>query len=340
MEIKEVVRNIVLPFLPAKTLSRFKCVSKDWDLWIKSPFLAHQQSYYFKGLSGYFCQYSEEDPTFVSLDDHAYGVPSPSLSFLPERVNIVSSCNGLLLCQDLDGMNSYYICNPANKEWKKLPPPALYHGSDPATILAFEPSVLNMEANYQLVCAVPMIGQPIIYFEVYSSETMSWRISDTAFVESGVSAFTGNGFYMKGIAYWETSTRKVLAFDIKNEVYEIISLPSDALLNGILTQICGELCYITISRTLDNQHCLKIHNGMALTLKHKLQLNLELAPDDFQRYQLLPCVDGNSVMILAGGSIHSFDTREQKIKLIRKVGTDPSAAEKYLAYVNSLVHVA
>ncbi|KAI3451019.1 hypothetical protein Pfo_007684 [Paulownia fortunei] len=341
MEIKDIVKDIVLPFLPAKTLIRFRSVSKEWDRWIRSPFLAHQQSYYFKDLSGFFCQYDEMNPTFMTLNNSAYGVPTPSLRFLPELVNIISSCNGLLLCQGRGGNNSYYICNPANEEWMELPPPGFYHGSEPATVLAFEPSALNFEASYQLICAVTMLDQPVVFFEIYSSTTRSWRISDTTFLELEDSSFTGNGFYMKGIAYWETSTRKVLAFDLKNEVYEIISLPSDTPSSGVLTQIHGELCYVGISKFLDNEYSIMIYTGLDLSLKHLLNVNLEQASNLNPGYRVLPCVDGNTVMILIGCFIYSYSMRDQRIKVIRRATIDScSAAHKYLAYVNSLVHVA
>ncbi|THG02447.1 hypothetical protein TEA_022417 [Camellia sinensis var. sinensis] len=83
-----------------------------------SPFLAHAQSYSFQKVSGFFCQPGDCTPTFITLDQHAYGIPSTSLEFLPEPTVIRSSCNGLLLCQGHDGENVYYICNPVNKEWR------------------------------------------------------------------------------------------------------------------------------------------------------------------------------------------------------------------------------
>lgn len=335
-EIKDLVKDIVIPFLPAKSLVKFRSVSKDWDRWIRSPFLAHQQSYYFKDLSGFFCQSAEGDPTFVTLNDSAYGVPKPSLRFLPELVNILSSCNGLLLCQGRDGYNPYYVCNPANEKWTELPRPQLYHGSETAPVLAFEPSALNMDAHYELICALPMVDH--LFFELYSSKTKSWKISETTIVEMEDSSFTGNGFYMKGIAYWETSRRKVVAFHLKSELYEIISLPSDTPPDGVLTQIQGELCYISISYYSVNEYSIKIYTGMNLRLKHLLNVNLGSESNIIPR--VLPCLDGNTIMILMGSSLYSYSMSDRRIKVITSVGIDSVAANKYLAYVNSLVQVA
>ncbi|XP_073065288.1 F-box protein At5g07610-like [Primulina eburnea] len=182
-DIQILVKDHVLPFLPAKSLVRFRAVSMEWDRWIQNPFLAHQQSYSFQELSGYFYQANEENIEFLTMDRSAYGVPTPSLGFLPESVTIKSSSNGLLLCVDQNGDNTYYICNPVNKEWKELPRPHYYHKPETAIVLAFEPSVLNMDASYQLICPVTFVDPTMICFEVYSSKTRSWTESSTICLE-------------------------------------------------------------------------------------------------------------------------------------------------------------
>ncbi|KAK6160364.1 hypothetical protein DH2020_003745 [Rehmannia glutinosa] len=334
MEIKDVVKDIVLPFLPAKTLFRFKPVSKEWYRRINGPFLAHEQSYYFRDLSGFFCQHDDENPTFVTLNENAYGVPTPSLTFLPELVNIVSSCNGLLLCQGRYGNNSYFICNPASEKWTELPCPKFYHGYEPATILAFEPSALNIEAHYELICAVQILDHPIISFEMVLEDFRN-------FIRGirGLS-FTGNNFYMNGIAYWETSQRKVVAFDLKNEFYQIISLPSEAPSSGILTQIKGELCYIGVSNFSGNECSIMICSGMELSLKRLMSVRIGPALDHITGYRVLPCPDGDTVMILVRRFIYSFSIGDRSIRVVSRVASDSIGADKYLAYVNSLVHVA
>ncbi|KAK4417390.1 hypothetical protein Salat_2564600 [Sesamum alatum] len=316
-----------------------KSVSKDWDRRIRSPFLAHQQSYLFNNLSGFFCQYYDNNPTFLTLDDRAYGVPTPSLAFLLEPVDIINSCNGLLLCQERGRKNSYYICNPVTEEWRELPQPKLYHGIEAATILAFEPSPLNMSADYHLITAVPMLDQSVILFELYTSETRSWRVLATTFVESRDLSFTGTRFYMNGIAYWETTAGKVLAFGLKNEVYEVISLPSDAPTGGVLSQIQGELCYIGASIFLGNCS-IKIYAGMDLRLRHVTNVTLEQVSDRFPQYRVLPCLDGNVVMILVENLVCSYSLSDQKIQVVGRVAEAGLAADNYLPYVNSLVHVA
>ncbi|PPR88940.1 hypothetical protein GOBAR_AA31745 [Gossypium barbadense] len=115
-------------------------------------------------------------PAFMSLDPRAYGVPDPSLTFLPEPVDVRTSYNGLLCCQGRTAYRPYYICNPANKQWKELPKPDDDHGPDPALVLVFEPPIMNFTADYKLVCPFPSeLGG--YKFEVYSSDRGSWRTS-------------------------------------------------------------------------------------------------------------------------------------------------------------------
>lgn len=130
MNIEDVLMDNALHFLPAKVLARFKTVAKDWNLKISTPIFARDQSYLFQEISGFFCQYENDMPTFVTLDHSAYGVPSPSLQFLPERVLVRSSCSGLLLCE---GCNDeiFYVCNPVSKEWEAISAPKSYQGSKP-----------------------------------------------------------------------------------------------------------------------------------------------------------------------------------------------------------------
>ncbi|TYG45910.1 hypothetical protein ES288_D11G213600v1 [Gossypium darwinii] len=150
MDLKNIVRENALRYLPAKSLFRCFGVCRDWKHLISTPFFAHNQSNSFHSVSGFFYQSQAGVLSFMSLDPVAYGVPDPSLKFLPEPVDIRSSCKGLLCCQGRTGYKAYYVCNPVTKQWEKLPKPDADHGSDPAVVLVFEPSLLNFTADYKL----------------------------------------------------------------------------------------------------------------------------------------------------------------------------------------------
>ncbi|KAH6791470.1 hypothetical protein C2S51_006476 [Perilla frutescens var. frutescens] len=337
-EVKEAVKDIILPFLPAKALIRFSSVSKEWNQWIKHPFMAFRQSCNFKKLSGFFCQEGENDPTFVSLNGSAYGVPMPSLRFLPEPVDIVTSCNGLLVCHGCGMDELYYVCNPATTEWAPLPKPQLYHGFGSGLVLAFEPSAMNIEGHYQLLCAVPMLDH--LYFELYTSITKSWEILNTTVVDMQDVAIKHNGFYMNGVAYLLTNTKKVIAFHLEKGVYEVIPMVSKDGPDGVLTQIQGEACYIAMSHCFGNIYSIMINGGMDLSLKHDLKVCIGEAGGIIPRFKVLPCLDGEKVMILHEDCIYSYSIRDRILEEITRVGIESASAQKHLAYVNSLVQLA
>ncbi|KAL2488718.1 Uncharacterized protein Fot_42010 [Forsythia ovata] len=70
-----------------------------------------------------------------------------------------------------------------------------------------------------------MLDNMTVHFEIFSSETKSWKHSATVCVELEDSIIKSNGFYMERIAYWEISSDKVLAFDFKNDIYQVMCLP-------------------------------------------------------------------------------------------------------------------
>lgn len=345
--IKDVVRMHVLPFLPAKALFKFKSVSKEWDRWIGSPLLAHHQSFSFQKISGYFCD--EEGgwigcTEFFSLDSTAHGVPCPFLLFLPTGSKVLCSCNGLLLCQSSE---SYFVCNPTTKDWKILPYPGYYHGSDPAVVLAFEPSLQNIEVYYHVICAFYMLDSPVISFEIYSSATRSWTCSSVICTELGDSSLKGAGFYVNGNAYWETSSGQVLVFDVKNPGCGIISLPSEVAKEGTLTKVGDEICFVTVRYHCKSVFTIDIYGGLDMGLKRSISLNLTI-PNFASHWEreaackVLPGVDGDNLLILTGkGKLRLFCYRfsDQKTELLCRPHA-VSFDSKFLPYINSLAFVS
>jgi len=70
IEIKDVAMKHVLPFLPGKSLMKFRAVSNEWNHWIVSPLVAYEHSILFEKLSSYFFQIVDvdfqSDPNFLS----------------------------------------------------------------------------------------------------------------------------------------------------------------------------------------------------------------------------------------------------------------------------------
>lgn len=203
LDLKGIIREQALPFLPAKSLRRFRGVCREWKLQIATPFFAHNQSNSFHDISGFFCQSPPNLPSFISFDPSAYGVPDPSLKFLSEPVDIRTSSNALLCCQGRGGRNPYYICNHVTKQWKVLPKPNCSHGSDPALVFIFEPSILNFVAEYKLLCAFPYVDFDCEYeFEIYSSTDGVWKVFGEIYF-GNKKLLPRSGVYVNGIAYWQ-----------------------------------------------------------------------------------------------------------------------------------------
>ncbi|XP_022741642.1 F-box protein At5g49610-like isoform X2 [Durio zibethinus] len=333
--LEDILREHALHFLPAKSLCRFRTVSKGWDLWISNPFFAHRQTTYFKNITGLFCQVASLNPSFISFNKDAYGVPDPSLKFLPEPVNIRTSCNGLLCCQSFVD-NVYYICNPVTKEWKMLPKPSLYHGAEAAIVLAFEPHPLKFNESYELVCAVTFPDHPVVYFEIYSSRSTSWRVSDTICCELDSWELHNGGYYMKGVVYWESSSGVILAFDLNDEQYGILPLPLTGGQFGALTMMHGELCYI-LPHLQDDDCTIYIHGNMDMSLKSVINLTCDNVGSKFGFCRALTCINDDILILALGRKVIAYHVREQKMELI--CTSDGGACTRYLPYVNSLVSV-
>ena len=110
----------ILIRMPAKSLIRFKCVSKDWfSLISNSPFSCNHSNRYPSALfSGLFINpvTSFDDEKVKSVALHSQHQSLPTLSLLDGveygsgTFRIEDSCKGLLLC--LNGPMCFIDCNP------------------------------------------------------------------------------------------------------------------------------------------------------------------------------------------------------------------------------------
>lgn len=338
MDLKDIIREYTLPFLPAKSLFRFTGVCRDWKMQISTPFFAHNQSNSFHAVSGLFYQIAGEPPSFISLDPKAYGVPDPSLKFLPVPVDIRASCNGLLCCKARTGDKAYYMCNPATKMWKKLPKPDADHGTDPALVVIFEPSLLNFVADYKLVCAFPSTDFDDGYeFEIYSSAEGCWRISREICLGDR-KLLPSPGVHVNGIVYWQMKHGVLVAFDLARERSQLIYG-----MKGALCVMQGKLCSVSMHgwtvtvNVLSNvySNTMEMHSK-ARTWVQKRLINLDpsaLGAGSCKQPSVV-FADSDTVVIHDGTTIFSYDMKSKETSALGSaVGT------RLIAYVNNLVHV-
>ncbi|KAA8547345.1 hypothetical protein F0562_003791 [Nyssa sinensis] len=318
MDLKDVIREHALPFLPAKSLSRFQGVCRDWKLQISTPFFAHNQSLSFHSFSGLFCQSPGDPPSFFSIDPESYGVPDPSLKFLPDPVDIRASSNGLLCCQGWRD-RAYYICNPVTKLWKKLPEPNGDHGSDPAVVLVFEPSLLNFVAEYKLICAFPSADfDNATEFEIYSSIEGCWKISgEICFADRKL--LPRSGVHVNGVVYWQAKHSGIVAFDLTKDRSQLIQ--GYCGVKGSLGTADGKLCSVYASNrsilvnVLSNIYSNTMHmNSNARTWVEKDRFHLdntvlrEVAVDQAE----VVYAGDNLVVVQSGGKIFYCDMKTKK----------------------------
>lgn len=246
---EDLLREIFLR-LPAKSLIKFKAVSRQWSSLISDPKFAwnhsSQTSFSSSTPSGlYFCNSlaKSEEIESVSIDygpNQPSGVGVPSLSFLNvvsggAKIKILQSSKGLLLCQLTSQSRGtavirYCVCNPTTRKCKMIPWLSLLPTeSIVAASLAFDPSE---SPHYRVVCVKHIC--PFNYcsgkshqMHIYSSDTGSWRSSSCNLTLYDSSHFE-NYFYLDGAIYgirmgypgWLFDK-----FDLNEEKLEFINFP-------------------------------------------------------------------------------------------------------------------
>jgi hypothetical protein len=144
----------VLSRLPFKSFCRFKCVSKAWLAFSSDP---HYCKKLLKIPTGLLYQHRNNAAVsairLASLP-HNDKEFDEALSFLPqyEQLELMDSCNGLVLCKYKSsstalGICRFIVCNPATREWRMLPgtPPSDYDPFYNMSILAFSPADSSAE---------------------------------------------------------------------------------------------------------------------------------------------------------------------------------------------------
>nr|GMD54108.1 F-box protein At5g49610-like isoform X2 [Ipomoea batatas] len=345
MDLKDIIREHALPFLPAKSLFRFLAVCRDWKLHISTPSFHHNQSLCCLNISGLFCQTYENAPFFIPIHPESCGVPDPSLSFLPEPVVIKASSNGVLCCQGRSGDKYYYLCNPVTKQWKKLPKPTAWHGYDPKLVLIFEPPLLDFVPEYKLIFVFQSTDcDDAIEFEIYTSKNNSWNVSGE--ICFGVPIFfLGSGVHVNSVVYWPKGFSRILSFDLTKDRSQILKNDSE-FAECLLGTFDGRLCKVYIPLPYNKVFVsvlVNIHaNTMASDDMWETRLVLDPDHNDIPLDQLddpkLVTVSRDILVFESENRFYSYDFEHQETIILL---SPPLPAESYyvrwMPYVNSLV---
>ncbi|XP_023533020.1 F-box protein At5g07610-like [Cucurbita pepo subsp. pepo] len=174
----------ILVRLPIPSVLRFKSVSKRWLSLISDPNFSHRRiTFYPPTPSGIFLTRHFWRPVprgfgFVVLRPNPPQVPFESLepSVPKRRIEILQSCNGLLLCCSYGrryGKNTYYVYNPMTKQYTTLPMLQMSKKKK-LTVgpsLAYDPI---RSSNYKVVC-VRRLDSENFQIKIYSHDSGSWR---------------------------------------------------------------------------------------------------------------------------------------------------------------------
>lgn len=243
--------TLILLRVPYKQLLYFKSVSKQWRSLITAPHFTRllRDSIPPIRASGLFIQCpvysstsSPDKVYFVSLDNSNTQSPFRTRAFAhdpfnPEKIRVLQSCNGLLLCSTAlnrpNELRKYYVCNPSTNHLET-------HYEHPGgrgqwvhyVGLAFDPS---KSIHYKLIAFEFTSGSPCAgNFHMYSSETGTWKTSFESFNLPPKVDFSG-GVYWNGCIHWlselnselepESTVSDCLCFNVDEERLETFPRP-------------------------------------------------------------------------------------------------------------------
>ncbi|GKB11754.1 F-box domain containing protein [Tanacetum coccineum] len=231
----------ILLKLPAKSLLRFRCVSKLWREYIDdsyfvsvhdkqvtqdpTPIIFYSKTYMAKTL----CFHTIESDT---ITNHFLKVKSnPICEFVGKKLSVVGSCNGLVLIKtynDQKFTTIFTVIHPINKQCYVLPELRCDRvscglGFDSSTntfkivcVLYHNPTTFSCGARRAHCTMVHVFGtnswQKI-------PQVPSYRISGKAIFAHGCL------HWLVSYNYGEDGERQVIWFDVKNEEFELIKPP-------------------------------------------------------------------------------------------------------------------
>ncbi|KAJ0982142.1 hypothetical protein J5N97_010397 [Dioscorea zingiberensis] len=269
----------ILTRLPPKSLCRFLCVSKSWHRLISDTYFQAQLP---PSMAGLFYHFKDQDPShcwrinkeYISTLSYHSGFIDTTLSFLPYtgKIQILDSCNGLLLCRLWGSPSSnVFICNPAAQSWTLIPNlklPNFY-----SLFLAFDPQV---SVHFTLVRLQPNRQSPCLELEKFSSQTHSWAKFQVS-TEHDINFLRKcRGVYFNGILHLLAARKYIVAIDLESMVCRRIEMPGTTSLirTGLLGKSGGSLHYAVKEKREMKVWMLKDYERGEWVSKHRVRLEV------------------------------------------------------------------
>ena len=230
----------ILYRLPLKFVVTCKCISKRFNTFISDQ--GFESKLFLHNSCIFHC--TKDCPNFyfkIPLYPPNSDKATESSVKLPRRFKVLAYCSGLLLLLPKEGV---LVLNPITKRHQII---NIFHYD--AIGLAVEPISSSLH-RYKVVRISARDGDSY-QFDIFLSDTISWRRSSTKFSCMVMSNFNNDALpiYSHGTLHWIRKCNDILAFDIEKEEARIIELPLNlplpfeywtswfGVVNGLLTLI-------------------------------------------------------------------------------------------------------
>ncbi|XP_026456800.1 F-box protein At5g07610-like [Papaver somniferum] len=366
------ILTLILTRIPSKPLLDFKFVSKQWCSIITDPQFVHK--HFTQNLRFSIPVLLWGDDTlpstfeYISLHGNTNSyVPFRTRSFTEyiHGIEIVQSCNGLLICKSYSLSLrdfTYYIFNPSTNKSKILPQSQLLrsnHRFIDSVSLAFDP----FRSPYYKVVAIWTDRSTSCYnykIEIYDSETSSWEFSGfySCTLQPESIPRRKSGIFWNGSLHWCHREGSMVYFNIDRELVGVIPMPHpareyDATMTFNIAEYRGHFYRTEINREFGRRFSIFEMDAANSSWKLKGQVDVSLNP--YNSSIFLPYSDSilfiierdedkesTKVMLLTKESmVVSYDFKDMRFEKIHDLSTYTNFRHnvKFHQYIESLACV-